>query len=310
MSSVLEELYQKLLGTGLSEGELEAQIKKKAKEYGGFISEQGVLFIIAKEYGLTLHSPKIDPELYKELEEEVDYEEFTIDISEVREGMSNIVLLGKVLKIYESHTFSRKDGSSGTVGSFLIGDPSGMIKVVIWDEMATLMKNEFFQVNILVRIIGGYSKMGSKERIEVHLGKKGKILVAPEDVSPQKQKLFEILSWNKEAEESKPKSSSHKIKELIDEYNFLRKVQGIVRIEEFKEITKKDGEKTFLLRFFLEDDTMTVRVIVWGMMAIECLKSLENDATVEISNVFVKENTYTSEKELIFTKKSSLVVIG
>ena len=83
----------------MSEQELEKKVKNKVEEYGGFMSKQGVLFIIARENGLDLRSPDIDGYLYDELEEEIDYDEFTIDISDLKEGMTSIVLLGKVLSL-------------------------------------------------------------------------------------------------------------------------------------------------------------------------------------------------------------------
>lgn len=70
MSDSVEELYQKLLDSGFSKAELEKQVQNKAKEFGGFMSEQGILFVIAKEKGIQLRSPDIDQQLYEEFEEE------------------------------------------------------------------------------------------------------------------------------------------------------------------------------------------------------------------------------------------------
>jgi len=116
MSASIDDLYQKLLESGFSEEELERQVQSKAKEFGGFMSKQGILFIIAKENGIQLHSSDINEQYYKEFEEEIDYDDFTIDISEVKESMNNIVLLGKILKIYETREFTRKDGTRCIVG--------------------------------------------------------------------------------------------------------------------------------------------------------------------------------------------------
>jgi hypothetical protein len=66
MSDSVEELYQKLLASGFTEVELEKQVKNKAKEFGGFMSEQGILFVIAKENGIYLQSSDINEQLYKE----------------------------------------------------------------------------------------------------------------------------------------------------------------------------------------------------------------------------------------------------
>ncbi|GAH20896.1 unnamed protein product, partial [marine sediment metagenome] len=61
------------------------------------------------------------------------------------------------------------------------------------------------------------------------------------------------------------------------------RIQGQIQIEIFKEITKKSGEKTFLLKLLLSDDSATIRVLIWGMSAIEYLKVISNSDTVVIS---------------------------
>ena len=99
MSISVDELYQKLLDSGISEAELEKQVQNKESEFGGFMSKQGILFIIAKENGIYIQSPEISDQLYEEFEEEIDYDEFTIQLSEIKEEMRNIVLLGKILQI-------------------------------------------------------------------------------------------------------------------------------------------------------------------------------------------------------------------
>jgi len=305
MNASIDDLYQKLLESGFSEEELERQVQSKAKEFGGFMSKQGILFIIAKENGIHLHSSDLNEQFYKEFEEEIDYDDFTIEISEVKDSMSNIVLLGKILQIYETREFTRKDGTPGIVGSFLLGDISQTIKVILWDDKVGITKNKFFRKNELIRIIGGYCKMGRDSSLEVHLGRKGKIILSPDNVSKNVEKRLNNLE-NDQNQIDSPQKPTSKIKDLIERYNYIKKVQGLIQIEEFKEINTKTGEKTFLLKVLLSDESKAIRVIIWGMNAIECLKVLSNGDFVEITNLVVKKNTYTDEKELLFTKNSVL----
>ena len=79
--------------------------------------------------------------------------------------------------------------------------------------------------------------------------------------------------------------------------------------KEFKEIIKNNGEETFLLKLILSDDTSSIRVLIWGMNAIESLKNLSDGDGVKLSDVIIKENSYTNEKELVFTKNSSLEIL-
>ena len=70
------------------------------------------------------------------------------------------------MEIFEPREFVRKDSSVGLVGSFLLGDATATVKIVLWDESAKLMLSEFFKVGEIVRIIGAYSKLSRDEEIE------------------------------------------------------------------------------------------------------------------------------------------------
>jgi len=309
MSISVDELYQKLLDSGITEAELVKQVLNKENEFGGFMSKQGILFIIAKENGIYVQSHEISEQLHEEFEEEIDYDEFTIDLSEIKEEMKNIVLLGKILQVFDTREFSRKDGTGGKVSSFQFGDISQTVKVVLWGEKADIVKNEYFRVSELVRIIGAYCKKGKDNNLEVHLGKRGKILLSPEITNKNlRLRLDNIKVKSQNGRDVKSKATS-KIKELVESFKYIKTIQGQVQIEEFKEINKKSGDKTFLLKLFLNDDSATIRVLIWGMLAIECLKIITDSDTVVISNVAVKENDYTKEKELVFTKISTLQIV-
>jgi len=309
MSISVDELYQKLLDSGISEAELEKQVQNKVSEFGGFMSKQGILFIIAKENGIYIQSPEISEQFYEEFEEEIDYDEFTIELSELKEEMRNIVLLGKILQISEPREFSRKDGTIGKVASFLFGDASQKIKVILWDDKVDLIKNEFFRIDELIRIIGAYCKKGKNDNLEVHLGKRGKIVLSPEIANKELKLRLDTIKDNIQSKRDSKTKSLSRINDLVERFNYITHIQGQIQIEVFKEITKKSGEKTFLLKLLLSDDSTTIRVIIWGMNAIGCLKLINNCDTVVISNVSVKRNKYTNEKELVFTKNSTLEII-
>ena len=50
MSISVDELYQKLIESGISETELEKQVQNKESEFGGFMSKQGILFLISVDW--------------------------------------------------------------------------------------------------------------------------------------------------------------------------------------------------------------------------------------------------------------------
>jgi len=66
----------------------------------------------------------------------------------------------------------------------------------------------------------------------------------------------------------------------------------------------------FLLKLILTDDSGSVCVNIWGMNAVETLKLIEEGDYILVKNLSVKFNSYTSEKELSFTKNSTLEVVS
>ena len=297
MSSDVNDIYQALLDSGLNEGELKQRIKAKADEFKGFISKEGILHLIAGEVGLKFNSDD-----YEVLKSEIDYNDFAIDISELKENMSNIVLQGRVERIYKIKEFARKDNTTGIVGSFVLSDGADSVKIVLWDGQVNIMRSEYFRRNELIRIVGGYSKVGNNGSIEVHIGRKGEITLAPEDIKSEKYPLLEDFK-----ELTTKNHSACNISELSDFTGFIEKIEGkIKKIELFKEIDKKNGEKTFLLKFILSDDTADIMVNVWGMNAVNCLKVINEGDSIVLSSVFVKTNSYSAQNEIVFTQQSLL----
>jgi len=310
--SETQEVYQKLKEAGFSEDDIEEEIKQKEREFRGFITKQGALFLIAKEQGIQVRSSDIDPERYKEIEKEIDYNEFTIHITDLQANLTNIVLLGKVSRIFPINEFMRKDGTPGIVGSFLLTDPTGITKIALWDDHTKIMQTEFFSVGRIVRLINGYCKKGLKERLEVHLSKQGKVQLEPDDIPLKMKKKLETIEINitEQVKNSSGKDMQElKIKDLFEKEGFVKTILGLIKIEELKEFDKEDGEKSFLLKFGLSDETGSIIVNVWGMHAIEILEMIENGMTAKLINIFIEVNEYTNTKEIQFTKKSILEII-
>jgi ssDNA-binding replication factor A large subunit len=306
MSSFSEDLYQTLIKEGMSEEEIEKAIKQKKTEFGGFMTFQGMLFLIAKEHGILIRNPDLDLNVYNVAEEEIDYDEFTIPINDIKEGMTNIVILGKLIRSFRIREFNRNDGSVGMVGSFIIQDATDAIKVVAWDEKVKPLQSDYFKEGALVRVIGGYSKLGREGDLEVHVGKRGKLVLSPENVKAKvKDKLNSIQV--KASTRNKKNATTVPLKTLMDENKFISHVEGVVQVEEFKEVTLKSGENSFLLKLILTDlNDNSARIIIWGEDAVNSLKIIEEGKAYQFHNLMVKNNTYLGEKELSFTRKSSL----
>jgi len=303
-----EEIYQALLDAGMSEDDLTAQVKEKETEFQGFMNKQAILYLIAKENGVKVDSSENNEILDRITEDIIDYNDFAIPISNITENMRNIVIAGRITEIQGKKEFLRKDGTPGTVGSFQICDQSDCVKVVLWNDQTEIISNQFFQTGEIIQVVGAYSKKGIKDNLEVHLSRQGKLILAPKGIIlPEVKNVDHSKSIEKRV--SKPVPSKFTIEELYSKEGFIRFVKGIVQVQEFKELTLKNGEKSFLLKLILSDDTSSIRVNIWGLQAVECVKKIEDGNSIKLSNVIIKEFTYSNEKELSSMKRTILEVI-
>jgi len=169
--------------TGLTRKEIQNLIEDKKSELKGLISDEGALFIIAKELGVDIRNENKD--LLKEIE---------INISDITQNMKNITLYGRIKEIYNINSFSKNDGSKGFVGSFLLHDTTGDARIVIWDDQVKVFNEYNFETNELVKIINGNAKKGKYGDIEIHIGRYGKVILSPEDIDYRRKSYTNISS--------------------------------------------------------------------------------------------------------------------
>lgn len=91
----------------------------------------------------------------------------------------SVNIIGTVKEIGKRHSFERDDGSKGSFASFLLEDQTGIIRVVIWNDKVRkqLFRDDNLTKNSTIEIINGYIRTGYKDRVEVHVGKDGNVIV-------------------------------------------------------------------------------------------------------------------------------------
>ena len=160
----LPELKEKIDATGkVSAEELDNQIKEKINELSGLISEEGAAHIIANELNVEL-VPKGGGKL---------------KIKEIYAGMKNVSAVGKVVRKYDVREFAKGDGT-GKVCSLILGDETGTIRVVFWNEQVEQLKD--LKENDILQIEEAYVRENNNAR-EIHMGQRGTIDINPDGVT-------------------------------------------------------------------------------------------------------------------------------
>ncbi len=251
----LAELKEKIVKSGkLSSLELEEKIKEKINELSGLISEEGAAHIIGNELGIELISAVSAQKL---------------KVKELYSGMRNVSVAGKVLQKYEPRTFVKGE-KQGKVCSLIIGDETGTIRVVFWNEQVDLLPDVSADDIILVKDAYVRENNGGKE---VHLGSKGYIEINPEG------ETVEVVRKSSRTYERK------KIEELKDVEDAAEIVGTIVQVFDprffytcpqcGKRVVESDGsfnctehgavagQISYVLNAVLDDGTGMIRGVFW-----------------------------------------------
>ena len=90
----------------------------------------------------------------------------------------------------KSGTFEKKDGSAGRVGNLLLGDPTGKIRVTLWDEKTDFLEEVDFDET--VEVLHAYSRENVfSQQVELNLGARG-IIQKTEKKVEYREKITDI----------------------------------------------------------------------------------------------------------------------
>lgn len=155
--------------TGLAKDAIKEQIKEKMKALDGLVSEEGAAYIVASELGVHLFR-----------EQSTSYSE-PVKISTILAGMMSVDTVGKVTRVFAAKEFTTKDGRKSKVGSLVIADGTGTIRVAVWDKKADIL--EKIKSGMIVKIKSAYAKLNNLNKAELHVSTKGTIILEPKGVT-------------------------------------------------------------------------------------------------------------------------------
>ena len=258
----LPDLKQKIIESGkISAQDLDEKIKSKINELSGLISEEGAAHIIANELGVTLAAASGG----------------NLKVKEIYAGMKSVYTAGKVVKKYETREFSKND-KSGRVCSVLLGDETGTVRVVFWNEQVDLLDS--VKENDIIAVEDAYARENNGGR-EVHLGQKGSIKVNPDDVEigevrltrEYQRKTIEALQGGEQNTEL-----MGTVVQVFDPRFFLVHPETGKRIREGEE-----GDVTpslaYVMNAVVDDGTGNIRCVFWKNQTNHLLGKEESDMT-------------------------------
>ncbi|MFQ5782327.1 MAG: single-stranded DNA-binding protein [Nitrosopumilus sp.] len=257
--SELENLIEKLLEQKpeLTREDVQEQIKQKKEKIGaGYLTDQGAIFLIASDYGVTLSEPlKVE-----------------MSLKDLYAGAKEISLETRVLNLSPAKQFSRKDGSPFYLRTMTVYDTNSTASVKLWDEKANLPGIENLKPGDLIKIIKAYVKSDLDGSPTINIGSGSNI-----ETTDTESEIPTIDTITKDISELQEGQKDLVISGVID---------GIITGMEF---TNSRGQPGKALRMRLKGkDGNAMRVVLWGKDESSVPNMISQSAKVRLLGVKVK----------------------
>lgn len=221
----------------LSRDEVLRRIEDKKRTVGaGYLTDQGALFLVAGELGVTLHREDVSSDL---------------TINDLYIGANDVTVVARVLAVYPVATFDKKDGGKGRYQRLSLFDGRSSVRLTVWEEGLEQIAKLGLKVDSPVRVANAYVKQGLDGKPNLNLGKRGRIeLLGDEKVLAKLQSISTVVQ---------------KLPGLTKEEQFVA-LECVVSSEpRYSEFVRSDGSEGSLFQFgAAQSGGKETRVVVWS----------------------------------------------
>ena len=257
--SEFEELISKLLEKvpELSRSVIEERINEKKEKVGaGYLTDQGAIFLVAADLGVSLEQTQNSE----------------VAIKDLYIGAKEVTLESRVLNISPTKQFTKKGGSSFSLRTITVYDNNSTASVKLWDEKANLPGLEELKPGDLIKIIKAYVKSDLTGAPTINIGS-GSTIETSESES-------DIVSID---------SKISDVSEIKDDQRDLIIAGTLGSAMSLLEFTNSKGKPSKALKFRLRGANKNlVNVVLWGKDESILPKVINQDAKVKLFGVRTK----------------------
>jgi ssDNA-binding replication factor A large subunit len=233
--------------------------EKKRKVGAGYLTDQGALFLVAADLGVSFDSaPKTPPGL-----------------KDLYVGAKDITVTGRIMNIYPVHNFTKKDSNEqSSTRTIVVFDKDTKVRVKLWDKQVGAPDEMGLQAGDLVRIIKGYVRAGLDGKPIINLGSYG---------------ALEVLQDQKDVPDIDSVTITiDDVKETQDNAVISGFVNANPRISEFVN-QRGEPSKSLQMQMTNESNTRTLRVVIWNVDESRIPKVFKTGTKVRLIGVRVKQ---------------------
>jgi len=263
---------------GLTREEVMRRVEEKKKTVGaGYLTDQGALFLVAGEMGVSLRKDNASSDM---------------NLKDLYIGANDVTVVARVLAVYPISTFNKKDGGTGKYQRLTLFDGKNSARLTVWEEALEPLEKLGLEVDKPVRVANAYVKQGLDGKPTLNLGKRGRIEAIADEKIVAKLPAISALT--------------QKLPNITKEEQFTALECVVTSEPRYSEFVRSDGSEGSLFQFGVaKDGGKETRVVVWSPAS---RPELKRGQKVRITNVRARKSN-TGEFE-IHGDAGSAIVMG
>jgi replication factor A1 len=234
--------------------------EKKRRVGAGYLTDQGALFLVAADLGISFDSiPKAQSGL-----------------KDIYVGAKEVTVVGRIMNVYPVYKFTRKESNeTAATRTLIIYDKDARVKVKLWDRHVGIPDEMGLQAGDLIKIIKGYVRAGLDGKPIINLGSHSAIEPARDDSA------------------AIPNIDS--LAMTVDSINGMQEsavVSGVInsnpRITDFVN-ARGEASKSLQLQLSNEAGTRTLRAVIWNVDESRLPKVFKTGSKARLIGVRIKQ---------------------
>lgn len=233
--------------------------EKKRKVGAGYLTDQGALFLVAADLGISFENiPKTQSGL-----------------KDIYVGAKEVTVIGRIMNVYPVHTFTKRESNEqAATRTLVVYDKDARVKVKLWDKQVAVPDEMGLQVGDVIKIIKGYVRAGLDGKPVINLGSYSAIETVQDDPSiPNIDSLATTVDAVNGPQDSAVITGT---------------IASNPRISEFVNV-RGEASKSLQLQVSNDSASRTLRAVIWNVDETRLPKVFKPGAKVRMIGVRVKQ---------------------
>jgi len=260
--------------------------EKKRKIGAGYLTDQGALFLVAADLGVSFENNQSN----------------LTSIKDLYIGANDVNLSARIINIYPIRKYTRKDSNEEVQNRTLtIYDKDSSIKLRLWDQHVSFPEDYQVKPGDLIKISHGYAKSGLDNKPIINLGAKG-LIEKSSDSNNNDDNNLEIPSLDSLSK------TIDEIKEPIDNIIVTGILSSNPRVSRYVNFRNEQG-KSLHIPLSNEEGTKSIRSIIWNINEDKIPGVFTQGSKVKLIGVKVKQGNpqYSNEEFEIHGDEGTII---